>query len=31
MANVKVFQKYLKSHGRGYMFKNYGTIEKALS
>ena len=26
MANVKHFQKYVKGHGQGHMFKIYGTV-----
>ena len=31
MANDKVFEKYVKDHGQGHMFKIYGTLGKALS
>ena len=31
MANVKVFQKSVKGHGKGHTLKIYGTIRKALS
>ena len=31
MTDVKVFQKYVKGHGQGHMFKIYGTKGKALS
>ena len=31
MANVKVFQKQVKGHGQGHMFKMYGAIGKVLS
>ena len=29
MANVKVFQKYVKGHGQGYKFKIYGMLESS--
>ena len=31
MANVKVFQKLVKGHSQGYMFKIYGSVGKVLS
>ena len=31
MTNVKDFQKKVKGHGQGHMFKMYGTFGKALS
>ena len=31
MANVKVFQKYVKGHGQGHMFEMYGSVGKVLS
>ena len=31
MANVKVFEKYVKGYGQGHTFKIYGTLGKALS
>ena len=31
MANVKVFQKYVKGHGQGHKFKIHGTVGKVLS
>ena len=31
MADVKVFEKSVKGHGQGHMFKIYGTNGKALS
>ena len=31
MANVKVFQKWVKFQGQGHKVKNYGTMWKALS
>ena len=31
MANVKVFQKWVKGHVHGHMFQIYGTVGKALS
>jgi hypothetical protein len=31
MANVKVFEKWVKPQGQGHMVKNFGTIRKILS
>ena len=31
MVNVKVFQKKVKGHGQGHIFKIYGTAGKVLS
>jgi hypothetical protein len=31
MANVKVFEKWVKRQGQGHKVKNYGTIRKFLS
>ena len=31
MTNVKVFQKYIKSHGQVQGFQIYGTVGKTLS
>ena len=31
MANVKVFQKYVKCHGEGHKLKIFGTVGKVLS
>ena len=31
MANVKVFEKYVKLQGQGHKVKNFGTNRKALS
>jgi hypothetical protein len=31
MANVKVFEKWVKLQGQGHMVKNFGTNTKVLS
>ena len=31
MADVKVFEKWVKGHGQGHLLEMYGTNEKALS
>ena len=31
MANVTVFQKYVKGHVQVHMYKIYGTVDKPLS
>ena len=30
MANVKVFEKYVKGYGQGHKFQIYGTVGKVL-
>ena len=31
MANVKVFEKYVKGHGQGHKVKMYGTVGKVFT